>query len=183
MFFKHDLSLSLLQRKKPTQFLIAFKIEKDNLEIVEWLFQCFLFHLKLILLITLKKLCRNILGYDRHPSCLSFPGPKTERLSVVPGFYLAVCHNPIQLALSNTSYPLCIFLRAHLTLSLEKLALDDPCGSLSTQVILGFCAYKETHVIQPHKVHSLGSSRGIFQEIYELVCRIYTDDEFEHRDN
>lgn len=159
--------------------MFAFKIEKDNLEIVEFLFQCSLFHLKLILFISLKKLCRKILGYDRHPSCLSFLGPMTARLSVVSGFYLAVYHNPILLAsVTLPTHP--TFSSEHISLFLLRswtlISLWIPF-SPGYSKIPGFCEHKEIHVIQPHIVHSLGSSRGIFQEINELLCCICTDEE------
>lgn len=126
--------------------MLAFKMEKDNLEIVELLFQCSLFHLKLILLISLKKLCRKILGYDRHPSCLSFLGPMTERLSVMSRIYLAVYHNPILLALTNTSYPLYIF---PLLKSWTLISLWVPFNPGYSK-IPGFCEHKERHIIQLH---------------------------------
>lgn len=84
------------------------------------------FLLSWCLLVSLKKICRKILGYGislvfqmASKLSLRFPGQMPKRLSIVPGFRLSVCNNPSQLALSNTSHPPYIFLRTHLSLSLE----------------------------------------------------------------
>lgn len=129
------ISFSLLSRqKKPFSFV------RQIWKYWGCRFSAAYFLLNWHLLISLKRFCRKILGYNislvfqmASKLPLSSPGPMPKRLLVVPGCPLAVCNNPRQLALSDTSHPPYICLRSHLTLSLEiitRCMLASPTGTL-----------------------------------------------------